>query len=95
MAPRSISRPINSAGSICGISCGHVAGVAWIAYWFSKRGLIGRFVAVASGQAEDLIITPQERIVGAVSLAAVLGTVIIFYAITASQLSEYNSAAGR
>jgi methane/ammonia monooxygenase subunit B len=61
-----------------------VAAVAWIAYWFSKRGLIGRFVAVASGQAEDQIITPQERIVGAVTLAAVLGTVIIFYAITAS-----------
>ena len=71
-----------------------VAGVAWIAYWFSKRGLIGRFVAVASGQAEDVIITPQERIVGAVSLAAVLGTVIIFYGNHGQQLPEYNSVAG-
>jgi methane/ammonia monooxygenase subunit B len=62
----------------------YVAGFAWIAYWFSKRGLIGRFVAVASGQAEDVIITPQERIIGAVTLAVVLGTVIIFYAITSS-----------
>jgi len=62
----------------------YVAGAAWVVYWFSKRGLIGRFMAVASGQSEDEIITPQERIVGAVSLAAVLGTVIIFYAITTS-----------
>ena len=61
----------------------YVAGVVWIAYWFSKRGLIGRFVAVASGKGEE-IITPQERMVGAISLAAVLGTVIIFYAITVS-----------
>ena len=73
----------------------YVAGVAWIVYWFSKRGLIGRFMAVASGNREDLIITPQERIVGAVSLAAVLGTVIVFYGITVSQLPEYNSVAGR
>ena len=63
----------------------YIAGAAWIAYWFSKRGLIGRFMAVASGQDEDLIITPQERIVGAVSLAAVLGTVIVFYGITSAQ----------
>jgi methane/ammonia monooxygenase subunit B len=61
----------------------YVAGAVWIAYWFSKRGLIGRFVAVASGKGEE-IITPQDRMVGAISLAAVLGTVIIFYAITVS-----------
>jgi methane/ammonia monooxygenase subunit B len=61
----------------------YVAGAVWVAYWFSQRGLIGRFVAVASGKAEE-IITPQDRMVGAISLAAVLGTVIIFYAITVS-----------
>lgn len=61
----------------------YIAGVAWVAFWFSKRGLIGRFVAVASGKAEE-IITPQERMVGAVALAATLGVVIIFYAIAAS-----------
>ncbi|QBR71548.1 methane monooxygenase/ammonia monooxygenase subunit B [Beijerinckiaceae bacterium] len=61
-----------------------VAGAAWIWYWFSKRGFIGRFVAVASGKGEELI-TPQERTVGAIVLGAVLGTVIIFYAIVASQ----------
>ncbi|HET6378669.1 MAG TPA: bacterial ammonia monooxygenase, subunit AmoB [Methylocella sp.] len=61
----------------------YIAGVAWVVYWFSKRGLIGRFVAVASGKAEE-IITPQERMVGAVALAATLGIVIIFYAIAAS-----------
>jgi methane/ammonia monooxygenase subunit B len=62
----------------------YIAGAAWILYWFSKRGLIGRFMAVSSGQAEDLIITPQERIVGAVTLAVVLGTVMVFYGITSS-----------
>jgi len=61
-----------------------VAGVAWVVYWFGKRGLTGRFIAVATGQAEDLIITPQERIVGAITLAALLGTIIIFYGITAA-----------
>ena len=60
-----------------------VAGFAWIFYWFSKRGFIGRFVAVAAGKGEELI-TPQERTVGAIVLGAVLGTVIIFYAIVAS-----------
>ncbi|HXW70918.1 MAG TPA: bacterial ammonia monooxygenase, subunit AmoB [Methylocella sp.] len=61
-----------------------IAAVAWIVYWFSKRGLIGRFLAVSTGQDEDLIITPQERIVGAVTLAAVIGTVIVFYGLTAA-----------
>jgi len=61
-----------------------IAGAAWIGYWFNKRGFIGRFVAVASGKGEELI-TPQERTVGAIVLGAVLGTVIIFYAIVASQ----------
>jgi len=62
----------------------YIAGVAWVVYWFSKRGMIGRFLAVSTGQAEDVIITPQERMVGAVTLAAVLGAVIIFYGITAA-----------
>lgn len=61
----------------------YIAGIAWIVYWFSKRGMVGRFVAVASGKAEE-IITPQERMVGAVTLAAVLGVVIIFYAIASA-----------
>jgi len=60
-----------------------IVAIAWIAYWFSKRGLVGRFVWVASGKAEELI-TPQERMVGAVTIAAVLGVVIVFYAIVAS-----------
>jgi methane/ammonia monooxygenase subunit B len=62
----------------------YIAGAAWIAFWFSKRGLIGRFVQVATGVSEDVIITPQERVIGAVTLAAVLGTIIIFYGLTAS-----------
>ena len=60
-----------------------VAGALWIGYWFTRRGIIGSFALVAAGRAED-VITPQERLVGAISLAAVLGTVIIFYAITVS-----------
>ena len=60
-----------------------IAGGAWILYWFGKRGFIGRFAWVASGKAEDLI-TPQERMVGAITLGATLLTVIIFYAITVS-----------
>ncbi len=60
-----------------------IAGIAWILYWFNKRGFIGRFAWVASGKAEE-IITPQERMVGALTLLAVLLVVIIFYAITVS-----------
>src|ERR1700736_4025386 len=60
-----------------------IAGGAWILYWFGKRGFIGRFAWVASGKAEELI-TPQERMVGAITLVAVLLVVIIFYAITVS-----------
>jgi methane/ammonia monooxygenase subunit B len=59
-----------------------VAAVAWCFYWFRKRGLLGRFVAAASGKAEE--ITPRERLVGAVTLATILGVVIIFYATTVS-----------
>jgi len=60
-----------------------IAGIAWILYWFNKRGFIGRFAWVASGKAEE-VITPQERMVGAITLVAVLLVVIIFYAITVS-----------
>src|ERR1700736_2437466 len=60
-----------------------IAGGAWILYWFGKRGFIGRFAWVASGKAEE-IITPQERMGGALTLLAVLLVVIIFYAITVS-----------
>ncbi len=60
-----------------------VVACAWIWYWFSKKGLLGRFMWVASGKAEE-VITPQERIVGAVSLVAMLLVVIIFYSIAAS-----------
>jgi methane/ammonia monooxygenase subunit B len=58
-----------------------IVGGWWILYWFGHRGFIGRFAWVASGKAEELI-TPQERIVGAVTLAATLLIVIIFYAMT-------------
>jgi len=60
-----------------------IVAAVWIWFWFSKRGLIGRFVAVAAGKGDE-IITPQERMVGALTLAGVLGAVIIFYAITVS-----------
>jgi methane/ammonia monooxygenase subunit B len=60
-----------------------IAGGVWILYWFNKRGFIGRFAWVASGKAEE-IITNQERVVGAITVAAVLLVVIIFYAITVS-----------
>jgi methane/ammonia monooxygenase subunit B len=56
------------------------AGIAWILYWFNKRGFIGWG---ASGKAEELL-TPQERMVGALTLVAVLLVVFIFYAITVS-----------
>jgi methane/ammonia monooxygenase subunit B len=60
-----------------------IVGGWWILYWFGKRGFIGRFAWVASGKAEE-VITPQERIVGAITLAATLLIVIIFYAMTVS-----------
>jgi methane/ammonia monooxygenase subunit B len=59
------------------------AGIAWILYWFNKRGFVGRFLWGASGKAEELL-TPQERMVGALTLVAVLLVVFIFYAITVS-----------
>ncbi|WP_051953405.1 bacterial ammonia monooxygenase, subunit AmoB [Methylocapsa aurea] len=61
-----------------------IVAVVWIGYWFRKRGFIGRYVFVASGKGDELI-TPQERTVGAAVLAATLLTVIISYAITASE----------
>jgi methane/ammonia monooxygenase subunit B len=60
------------------------AGVAWIGYWYRKRGFVGRFISVASGKGEELI-TPQERQIGAGVLAATLLVVIISYAMTASE----------
>ncbi len=60
-----------------------IAGIAWIIYWFNKRGLFGRIVAAASGKAQELI-TPKERMVGASPLVAVPLVVIVFYAITVS-----------
>lgn len=48
-----------------------VIGFAWVGYWFSKRGFVGRFLWVASGKGEDLI-GPTETRVGIVTLAAVL-----------------------
>ena len=58
-------------------------GAAWIWYWFTRRGILGRFIWVASGKEEE-VITPQERLVGAVTLGATLLIVIIFYSIAAS-----------
>ena len=66
-----------------------IAGIAWIVYWFNKRGLFSRFVAAASGKAEELI-TPRERMVGALTLLAVLLVVIVFYAITVCNYPNTN-----
>jgi methane/ammonia monooxygenase subunit B len=60
-----------------------IVGAAWIWYWFTRRGLIGRFMWVASGKEEE-VITPQERMVGAITLGAVLLVVIIAYSIVAA-----------
>jgi len=60
-----------------------IVGAAWIWYWFTRRGLIGRFMWVASGKEEE-VITPQERMVGAITLGATLLVVIIAYSIVAA-----------
>lgn len=60
-----------------------IVGAAWIWYWFTRRGILGRFMWVASGKEEE-VITPQERMVGAITLGAMLLIVIIFYSIAAS-----------
>jgi methane/ammonia monooxygenase subunit B len=60
-----------------------IVGAAWIWYWFTRRGLIGRFMWVASGKEEE-VITDQERLVGAITLGATLLLVIIAYSIAAS-----------
>jgi len=60
-----------------------IVGAAWIWYWFTRRGLIGRFMWVASGKEEE-VITDQERLVGAITLGATLLLVIIGYSIAAS-----------
>jgi len=60
-----------------------IVGAAWIWYWFTRRGLIGRFMWVASGKEEE-VITDQERLVGAITLGATLLVVIIGYSIAAS-----------
>ncbi|WP_051335753.1 bacterial ammonia monooxygenase, subunit AmoB [Methylocapsa acidiphila] len=61
-----------------------IAGVAWVFYWFRKRGFVGRYISVASGKGGELI-TPLERQIGAGALAATLLVVIISYALTASE----------
>jgi methane/ammonia monooxygenase subunit B len=48
-----------------------IIGFAWVGYWFSKRGFVGRFLWVASGKGEELI-TPNDTKVGIGSLAAIL-----------------------
>jgi methane/ammonia monooxygenase subunit B len=60
-----------------------VAGAAWLWYWFTRRGLLGRSMWVASKK-EDEVITPQERLVGAITLGGLLLIVIIGYSITTS-----------
>jgi methane/ammonia monooxygenase subunit B len=60
-----------------------IVGAAWIWYWFTRRGILGRFMWVASGKEEE-VITPQERLVGAITLGAMLLIVIITYSIAAS-----------
>jgi methane/ammonia monooxygenase subunit B len=60
-----------------------VVGAGWIWYWFTRRGLLGRFMWVASGK-EDEVITPQEKLVGAITLGGMLLVVIIGYSIAAT-----------
>jgi methane/ammonia monooxygenase subunit B len=60
-----------------------IVGAAWIWYWFTRRGILGRFMWVASGREEE-VITDKERLVGAITLGAMLLIVIIFYSIAAS-----------
>jgi len=60
-----------------------IVGAAWVWYWFTRRGLIGRFMWVASGKEEE-VITDQERMVGAITLGATLLVVIIGYSIVAA-----------
>jgi methane/ammonia monooxygenase subunit B len=60
-----------------------VVACAWIWYWFTRRGILGRFMWVASGK-EDELITPQEKLVGAVTLGAMLIVVIIGYSIAST-----------
>jgi Monooxygenase subunit B protein len=50
-----------------------VAGAAWLWYWFTRRGLLGRSMWVASKK-EDEVITPQERLVGAITLCCSLSS---------------------
>ena len=61
----------------------YVVGAAWIWYWFTRRGILGRFMWVASGK-EDEVITPQERLVGAITLGGMLLVVIIGYSIAST-----------
>jgi len=60
-----------------------VVGAGWIWYWFTRRGLLGRFMWVAAGK-EDEVITPQEKLVGAITLGGMLIVVIIGYSIAAT-----------
>jgi len=61
----------------------YVIGAAWIWYWFTRRGILARFIWVASGK-EDEVITPQERLVGAITLGGMLLVVIIGYSIAST-----------
>jgi methane/ammonia monooxygenase subunit B len=58
-----------------------IVACAWIWYWFTRRGLLGRFMWVASGREEE-VITNQERMVGALTLGGMLLIVIIAYSMS-------------
>jgi len=50
-----------------------VLGFAWLFYWFSQRGFVGRFLWVASGRGEELIGPTEIRI----GVGALLGVLLI------------------
>lgn len=55
------------------------AATAWILYWFMTKGIIVRYWQVKAGKGRELIGQDEKRI-GAITLAAVLLAVLVFYA---------------
>lgn len=61
-----------------------IIGFAWVGFWFSRRGFVGRFMWVATGRGEELI-TPTETKIGVGTLVAVLLIVGITWGWAASK----------
>lgn len=55
-----------------------VAGVAWIGYWFSRGGFVGRYFGVVAGKG-DTMISPKDEKIAFASLAATLVVVLVGY----------------